>query len=152
MRQLFTIFLLVLVVTGCGLVESSDRDECAPAFKELFGFEPPKSVTEIRHAYTYFRDSDAHWMTFTNDPKVLKILVDHDMELRLAITGSPKHDDIVEFLEEKSQYGPNWFLTPDNTTGTIYYKEDYLDHSFSEFFLWTDKKADKVFLHVYYFL
>ena len=151
MKQLVTILLPLLVLTSCGTVESDDRDECAPAFKKLLCFTPPTTVTEIRHGYFYLRDADAHWMTFTNDPNALKTLANHDMELRLATQDREKHKEIVAYFKKESPNRPEWFLTPDEETGTIYYKEDYLDHTFSEFFLWIDEKTDKVFLHVHYF-
>ena len=151
MKQLITYFLISLLFAGCGPVESNDREECASAFKRLLGIEPPETITEIRHAYYYFRDADAHWMTFTNDPTFIDSLIKKDSELRFAETQSSKHREIIRGFEKEHANRPNWFKIPRETTGTILYKEDYLDHTFSEFFLWRDEETNKLFLKVHYF-
>ncbi len=151
MKRIITYFLIAFLFTSCGPVESSDRDECAPAFERLLGISPPESVTEIRHAYYYIRDADAHWMTFTNDPVFIDSLIKRDTELRFAKAKSAKHNEIIREFEKGNANRPNWFKTPNKTTGTILYKEDYLDYTFSEFFLWKDNETNKLFLMVHYF-
>jgi hypothetical protein len=151
MKRLLTIFIALLVLQSCGYEESDDRDECAPAFKRLVGFTPPSSIKEIRHGYFVFRDGVVDWMEFTYDKEVMELLFKHDTALRIATSDTEAHNAILKRYEKENPNAPSWFIPPDRNTSPIYHKEDFLDHTFSEYYLWIDHEAKKVVLHIHYF-
>jgi len=42
MKKIITYFLIAFFFASCRPVESSDRDECPPAFERLLGISPPE--------------------------------------------------------------------------------------------------------------
>lgn len=152
MRKLLTIFAVLIMLQGCGgSAESSDREECAPAFERLLGITPPPSIKEIRHNYFVLYDAVAHWMHFTNDVTTIQSIMEKDSLLQVAPMGSSKHSEIVNYFKKKNPNTPSWFIKPERNTSTIYFKEDYMNHTFSELFLWVDKESNIAVLHVHYF-
>src|SRR5690606_101935 len=132
MRSLLSVVAVSVMLYGCGgSAESSDREECAPAFERLLGVPPPSSVKEIKHNYFVLRDAVAHWMHFTNDGVTVQKISERDSLMQVAPSGSPKHNEIVRYFKKENPNAPSWFKRPDSNTSTIYFKEDHMDHTFS---------------------
>ena len=144
----FTIFFLV-INEGCSS-ESEDREKLVSAFKENFGFTPPKSVETIKLKNLTIYDTRVHWMSFTYDSTVLNKIIAHDQPLNVAESHSSKFQGIIEDLK-KNANNPNWLVLPNDKTDRIYYKKDFLAHTFSEYFLWTNHEKEQIFLFVQFF-
>ena len=150
--SLFIVFgLLSLMVFNTDLTsaESTDREDSVPAFQSNFGFEPPQTVEEIKLKNFALYDASVHWMSFTYDSSVFEAIIIHDQPLLIARPNSNEHSDIMMQFSDKNPNAPDWFVVPSSNSTTIYYKKDFLNHSFSEYYLWhTD---DMVYLMVHYF-
>ena len=152
--SLTAVFLIALFFTwriDLFTAEASDREKSVGAFEDNFGFEPPNSVKEIKHKNLSIYDTDAHWMTFTYDSVVLDKILIHDQPLDTAYLGTPKYGEINFALRQGCANCPDWFELPNTNTPRIYFKENFLQASFSEYQLWVDKKEKMIYLHVYYF-
>lgn len=147
---IFGVFALFIFNIDITSAEATDRQDSIPAFESNFGFEPPQSVLEIKHKNWGLYDSQVHWMTFTYDSKVLNKIIDHDKPLNIAENNSSEYQNIIEELKNDAHH-PKWFKVPVNNTDRIYYKKDFLDHTFSEYYLWVDKDSKMTFLYVHYF-
>ena len=79
-------------------------------------------------------------MAFTYNSDVLDEIIFHDQPLNIAQKNTSEFSEIVKKIK-KSVNNPEWLELPNNTTEQIYYKEDFLDHTFSEYFLWTNKNS-----------
>ena len=146
------ILILFMSLQGCwGTAESSDREECAPAFESNFGFPPPSSIKEIALKNLAFRDGSVHWMTFNYDAEVFKKIIKHDSPLLTALSNTAEHASIIKELSKDNHNTPAWFSCPKTDTKVIFYKKDFLDHTFSEYYLWMEPKSKMVFLYVHYF-
>lgn len=132
--------------------ETSDREEAADAFAQNFGFAPPPEVLEIKLKNVVVGDAFAQWMAFTYTPVVLDRIVAHDQPLTIALKQTRPFQDIVrDVYNGKNANRPDWAASPDGRAERIYFKTDFLDHSFSEYQLWVDSTQGMVHLHVSYF-
>ena len=131
--------------------ESADRAELVEAFHSNFGFYPPESVKEIKVKNIFIYDASGHWMAFTYDPVVFDRVLAHDQPLSTAIAGTREFDTIIKDAYLKNQNRPDWAVTPDGRASKIFFKKDFLDHTFSEYYLWVDSTEAMVHLHVSYF-
>jgi hypothetical protein len=140
-----------MILLSCGgSIESQKRDELISSFKDNFGFEPPNSVKEIKLKNWGLRDASTHWMAFTYDSNVLSKIIVHDQPLRIASSNSNEFSKIIKEIQ-KSAHNPDWFELPGIETEKIYYKKDFLNHTFSQYYLWTNKRSGMTFLYVDYF-
>lgn len=130
--------------------ESEDRADAIPVFKSNFGFSPVESIKDIKFKYFGFRDGTAHWMQFNYSPDVLEKIVQNDSLLLYSKLGSPQLQEITKIFTKKNPNSPEWFSKPNNTDG-VFYKKDYLDHTFSEYYLWLDTTEHTINLHHHYF-
>jgi len=131
--------------------ESTDRAELAEAFHSNFGFDPPEVVKEIKVKNIFIYDASGHWMAFTYDPQVLERIVAHDQHLQIAKAGTREFNVIVKDAFLKNQNRPDWAVSPDGRTSSILFKENFLEHNSSEYYLWVDSAEAMVHLHVSYF-
>ncbi|MBL7940034.1 MAG: hypothetical protein JNL43_11800 [Flavobacteriales bacterium] len=131
--------------------ESTDRTELVEAFHSNFGFYPPESVKEIKVKNVFIYDASGHWMAFTYDPAVFDRVMAHDQPLQIADAGTREFDTIIKDAYLKNQNRPDWAGTPDGRASRIFFKKDFLDHTFSEYYLWVDSTEAMVHLHVSYF-
>lgn len=148
-RAIILLPLICLLFLSCAS-ESSNRNKTAIAFEDNFDFEPPKEIKEIRVKNFALRDAFGHWMAFTYDENSLQRILKHDQPLKVAKKGTKEYR---EFLEELSKGAniPRWFDVKKSSPGQIFYKKDFLDHSFSEYYLFLDQSYEMVYLHVGYF-
>ena len=144
----FLTLIILLVSSSCGY-ESQNREKLVSSFEDNFGFKPPESVEKIKLKNLGIRDNQAHWMSFTHDSKVLEKIITHDKPLNVAESNNVKFGIIIEELE-KNVNNPKWFDIPNKNVDRIYYKNDFLDHSFSQYYLWTDKETEMTYLYVSY--
>ncbi len=151
MKKILTVFtiLFFLINDGCSS-ESENREKLVSAFEENFGFRPPKSVEKIKLKNLTIYDTQVHWMSFTYDFKVLNKIIAHDQPLSVAENHSSKFQDIIEELR-KNENNPQWLILPNDKTDRIYYKKDFLAHTFSEYFLWANNEKAMTFLYVSFF-
>jgi hypothetical protein len=130
--------------------ESQNREKLESSFKDNFGFKPPNSVKKIKLKNWGMYDTQVHWMSFTYDSKVLDKIITHDKPLNIAEKNSYEYQNIIGDLE-KDVHHPDWLIIPNDNTDRIYFKKDFLDHTFSEYYLWTDKQTEMTFLYVHFF-
>lgn len=52
---------------------------------------------------------------------------------------------------KKNANTPGWLQLPGKETEQVYYKKDLMDHTFSEYYVWTNKQRSMIFLFVHYF-
>lgn len=89
-------------------------------------------------------------MAFTYDSKVSDKIIVHDQPLEIAEKNSSQFKEFFEELK-KGVNNPKWFITPNESVDRIYYKKSFLDHTFSDYYLWTDNEARITYLHVSFF-
>lgn len=142
--------LFIFLISYSCAIESENREKLESSFKENFGFKPPKSVEKIKLKNWGMFDNKVHWMSFTYDSKVLGKIIAHDKPLKIAENNSSEFKIIIEELK-KDAHHPSWLIIPNDKTERIYYKKDFLDHTFSEYYLWTDKQSKTTFLYVNFF-
>ena len=142
--------LIILLLSSSCAYESQNREKLVSSFKDNFGFEPPESIKKIRLKNRGFFDFQVHYMSFTYDPNVLEKIIAFDQPLNVAESNNMKFGIIIEVLAKNPNH-PNWFDIPNNNVDRIYYKNDFLDHTFSEYFLWTNKKTEMTYLYVHFF-
>ena len=144
-------FTIVTLLTSCGgSIESQDREELISSFEDNFGFNPPNSVREIKLKNWGLYDATAHWMAFTFDSNVVSKIIARDQPLKIAMNNTFEFSEIVKEIQ-KNAHNPKWLDLPDVGTDQIYYKKNFLGHSFSEYYLWTDKENEMTFFYVHYF-
>lgn len=132
--------------------ETTDREDAVDAFHENFGFTPPPSIEEIKLKNVRIYDATAHWMSFTYDPAVFQSILEHDQPLSEAKAGSRHFQDAVRDaynIEDANR--PEWVVSPEGRARRIFWKKDFLDHSFSEYYLWVDTTSNMTHLFVSYF-
>jgi len=145
------ILTLSTVLTSCGgSYESEDREKLSSSFEKNFGFKPPNSIKEIKLKNWGLYDAAVHWMAFTYDSNVLSKIIVHDKPLKIASYNSSEFLKIVDEIR-KSKHNPEWLDIPGVKTERIYYKRNFLTHTFSEYYLWTNKESKMTFLFVHYF-
>lgn len=151
------VFLVVLTTTlliwniDLYRTESTDREDLVSAFESNFGFKPPESIKEIKVKNFGIYDSNVHWMAFTYEPSVFNQILAHDQPLEVAYNNTPKYKTIIRKLKENCSNCPNWLEIPNNNVSNIYFKNNFLKHSSSEYYLWIDNKEEMVYLEVSYF-
>jgi len=145
----FGVFALFIFNIDLTSAEATDRRDSIPAFESNFGFEPPQSVKEIKHKNFALYDTSVHWMSFSYDSIVFEQILIHDQPLLMASHNTTEHSDIISEFEEKNLNTPNWSKAPNSNTKVIYYKKDFLNHTFSEYYLW--RSGNMVHLMVHYF-
>ena len=89
-------------------------------------------------------------MSFTYDSNVLEKIIKHDQPLSITENNNVKFGNIIEELDKDTGI-PSWFDLPNKNVDRIYYKNDFLDHTFSEYYLWTDKQTEMTYLYVHFF-
>lgn len=136
--------LIFLISNGCAY-ESQNRGDLISSFEDNFGFKPPESVEKIKLKNWGMYDAQVHWMSFTYNSNVLEKILVHDQPLNIAEYNSSEYENIIEELE-KDVHHPKWLKIPNNKTDRIYYKKNFLDHTFSEYYLWTDEDTQMTLL------
>lgn len=147
--QIFLTLLVFLISYSCAF-ESENREKLVSTFEDNFGFKPPESIKEIKLKNRGYFDFQVHYMSFTYDISVLEKIIVHDQPLNVAESNNVKFGIIIEDLKKDPNH-PKWFDIPDKNVNQIYYKTDFLDHTFSEYYLWTNKKTEMTYLYVHYF-
>ena len=142
--------LIILVTNYSCAYESQNREKIESSFENDFGFKPPKFVKKIKLKNRGYFDFKVQYMSFTYDSDVLKKIIAHDQPLNIAKTNNVKFRNIVEELEKDTGL-PSWFDLPNKNIDRIYYKNDFLDHTFSEYYLWTNKQTEMTYLYVHFF-
>ena len=143
------ILIILLSSYGCAY-ESQNREKLESIFEDNFGFKPPESVKIIKLKNRGYYDFEVQYMSFTYDPNVLEKIIAHDQPLNIAESNNVKFGIIIDDLK-KDASPPNWFELPNRNVERIYYKNDFLDHTFSEYYLWTNKKTEMTYLYVHFF-
>jgi hypothetical protein len=143
------LFSFILLCFSCAK-ETQNREESESAFENNFGFKAPKTILDIKLKNWAMYDSQAHWMAFTNDSDVFKKIVLQDQTLQMAHKNTPEFENSLKEISE-NVHNPDWLTLPNAETDLIYYKKDFLDHTFSEYYLWTNKKTKMTYLYVNYF-
>lgn len=131
--------------------ESSDRNDTSAAFQSNFGFPPPPSVEEINVKNFFLHDASVHWMRFTYDEAVWNQILRHDQPLDTAERGSAFYGERMIELRQSLTNAPGWWNLPSIDVPFIFYKKNFLNHSFSDYHLWADPKKRLVYLQVSYF-
>lgn len=149
-RYLNFLILFVLLISSSCAYESQNREKLVSSFEDNFGFKPPESIKEIKLKNRGYFDFQVHYMSFTYDFDVLEKIIAHDQPLNVAESNNVKFGIIIEDLKKDPNH-PKWFDIPDKNIDLIYYKTDFLDHTFSEYYLWTDKKTEMTYLYVHFF-
>lgn len=118
-------------------------------FEQLFGFEPPKAVTEIKYKdhYTRFLMNGGwgRWIRFTYSEEVFsEILKDQGYKQR----------DELHFVGLEDAAAPKWWPKVDQSKITIYLRSDKdtkesQGYSFDEY-LWHDTNSNFVYFHKRY--
>ncbi|KAA3437649.1 hypothetical protein [Rufibacter hautae] len=145
----YLILLIVSICYGCAY-ESKNREKLTSSFEDNFGFKPPEKVKEIKLKNLAIYDTEAKWMAFTYDSQVFEKIIAHDQPLKIAENNSSEFESIVEELKG-SVNNPKWMKIPNEKVARIYYKNDFLDHTFSEYYLWTDCETGLTYLYVSFF-
>jgi hypothetical protein len=130
--------------------ETTDRSDCISAFTGNFGFAPPESIKEIKLKNYVVYDAEGYFMCFTYDSTVFNKILSHDQPLDTAVRSSYKFDQAIESTKKHANT-PAWFVCPDSNIEKIYFKENFMDHTYSEYNIWVNKKTNMVYLDVSYF-
>lgn len=131
--------------------ESGDLEDTAGAFQSNFGFPPPASVGEIKVKNFYLHDAHIHWMRFTYDQATFSAILRHDAPLDTALTGTDKYREAMLDLRESMTNAPGWWTLPSPGARRIFVKENFLNHSYSSYYLWSDTVSRLSYLQVHYF-
>jgi len=150
LKNLLGLFATAIILISCA-AETTDREKSVGAFEDNFGFKPPESIKEIKHKNFTMGDAFAHWMTFTYDSIVFNKILTHDQPLNTAYIGTTKYGEINLSLKEGCANCPDWLKLPNVNTSKIYFKNGFLNHSSSEYYLWIDSKEKMVYLEVSHF-
>lgn len=148
----YLIHLNVLILFLCSncAYESQNREKLESYFEDNFGFKPPESVRKIKLKNRGYFDFQVHYMSFTYDSNVLEKIIAHDQPLNITESNNVKFGIIIEELE-KDANPPSWLDLPNKNVDRIYYKNDFLDHTFSEYYLWTNKETEMTYLYIHFF-
>ncbi|MBC3758047.1 hypothetical protein H7U19_06500 [Hyunsoonleella sp. SJ7] len=143
------VLFIFLFSYGCAF-ESQNREKLVSSFEDNFGFKPPQSVEKIKLKNWGMYDTEVHWMSFTYDSEVFSKIIAHDQPLNVAEKNSSEFLHIIEELKRDAHH-PKWMQIPNENTELVYYKRDFLDHTFSEYYLWVNKETKMTFLYVHFF-
>jgi len=149
-KHLIYLNVLVLFLCSSCAYESQNREKLISSFEDNFGFKPPESIEKIKLKNRGYFDFQVQYMSFTYDSKVLEKIIAHDQPLNITESHNAKFGIIIEDLE-KDANPPSWFDLPNKNVDRIYYKNDFLDHTFSEYYLWTNKETEMTYLYVHFF-
>ena len=146
------IYLNILTLFLCSscAYESKNREKLISSFEDNFGFKPPESIKKIKLKNRGYFDFQVQYLLFTYDSNVLEKIIAHDQPLNIAESNNAKFGVIIENLE-KDASPPSWFDLPNKNVDRIYYKNDFLDHTFSEYYLWINKETEMTYLYVHFF-
>ncbi len=151
------LYALYLSLTICTLLaiscsksnEAVSRPDQEKMFGELFGFAPPKAVTEIKYKDVYNRNlldgAWGRWMRFTYNEAVFS---------RILKAEGYKQREELHFVALKSAAAPKWLPDVDQSKITIYVRgnEDTQQsegYSFHEY-IWHDTNSNVVYFHKMY--
>lgn len=143
------ILIIILTSYSCAY-ESQNREKLESSFEDNFGFTPAESVKEIKLKNRGYFDFQVQYMSFTYDSDVLGKIIAHDQPLNIAENNNVKFETIIEDLK-KDASPPSWLDLPNKNVDRIYYKNDFLDHTFSDYYLWTNKETEMTYLYVHFF-
>lgn len=147
----------ILLLAICALLpvscskstEAVSRQDQEKMFRELLGFDAPKSVAEIKYQDAYNRyllnGGWGRWMRFTfNQELFSKILKEQGYKQR----------EELHFVDLKSDAAPKWWPDVDQRKVTIYLRGDKDTQqpevfSFQEY-LWYDTNSNFVYFHKIY--
>lgn len=149
-RYLSFLILIILLISSSCAYESQNREKLVSSFEDNFGFKPPESIEKIKLKNRGYFDFEVHYMSFTYDSKVLEKIITHNQPLNVAESNNMKFGTIIEDLE-KDANPPSWLDLPNKNVDRIYYKNDFLDHTFSAYYLWTNKETEMTYLYVHFF-
>jgi hypothetical protein len=149
-KHLKLLILIALLASYSCAYESQNREKLESSFEDNFGFKPPESVKKIKLKNRGYFDFQVHYMSFTYNSNVLKKIIAHDQPLKIAESNNTKFGIIIEDLE-KDASPPSWLDLPNKNVDRIYYKNDFLDHTFSEYYLWNNKETKMTYLYVHFF-
>ncbi|WP_299673497.1 hypothetical protein [uncultured Tenacibaculum sp.] len=141
--------LSLLTFYSCAY-EAQNREKLESSFENNFGFKPPESIKKIKLKNWGMYDTQVHWMSFTHNQTVLDKIIAHDQPLNIAEKNNEEFKHIVEELQ-KGTHNPKWLKIPNDKTDKVYYKRDFLDHTFSEYYLWTNSETGMSYLYVHFF-
>ena len=142
--------ILTLFLCSRCAYESKNREKLISSFEDNFGFNPPESIKKIKLKNRGYFDFQVQYLLFTYDSNVLEKIIAHDQPLNIAESNNAKFGVIIENLE-KDASPPSWFDLPNKNVDRIYYKNDFLDHTFSEYYLWINKETEMTYLYVHFF-
>ena len=142
--------LIILLTSYSCAYESQNREKLESSFEDNFGFKPPESIKEIKLKNRGYFDFQVHYMSFTYDSNVLEKIIKHDQPLSITENNNVKFGNIIEEFDKDTGI-PSWFDLPNKNVDRIYYKNDFLDNTFSEYYLWTDKQTEMTYLYVHFF-
>lgn len=145
---LVTLFLWNLDLTSS---ESEDLVDTARAFESNFGFPPPASVEEIKVKNFQLHDAYIHWMCFTYDQPTFSAILLREKNLDTALVGTDQYRNLMISLRESMTNAPGWWALPSPGAKRIFHKQNFLDHSFSDYCLWADTASRLIYLQVHYF-
>ncbi|SFD51170.1 hypothetical protein SAMN04489722_11121 [Algibacter lectus] len=148
----YLIYLNILTLFLCSscAYESKNREKLISSFEDNFGFKPPESIKKIKLKNRGYFDFQVQYLSFTYDSNVLEKIIAHDQPLNIAESNNAKFGVIIENLE-KDASPPSWFDLPNKNVDRIYYKNDFIDHTFSEYYLWINKETEMTYLYVHFF-
>lgn len=149
--MLFAVLAYLVFDYDTSSSETANRQDAEPAFVSNFKFTPPPSVKEIKVKNHVIADAVVHWMGFTYDSLVLNRIVSEDTALLVAEQRSTEFEEAVLVIKEKNPNTPEWLHFTKETTRKIYYKKNFMNHTFSEFYLWVNKEDKMVYLYVSFF-
>ncbi|MBF0598438.1 hypothetical protein [Faecalibacter rhinopitheci] len=147
---IFGLITILITLKSCGgSYESENREELSSAFEDLFHFNPPNSIEEIKVKNSVYYDTVMYWMYFTYSFDVIKKIISKDQELKIAFKNSSEFNQISEFIK-KNTHNPKWLKLPNENTNQIYYKKDFKEHSvLSVYYIWSDSKSRKTYLYIH---
>jgi energy-coupling factor transporter transmembrane protein EcfT len=131
--------------------ESSNRDQIQPYFTSYFGLNIPQNLEIIRAKKWALYDTEAHWMCFSYEASFFNQMISSDSLLSLAKRNTFEYNEIVSQLERGDANHPSWLELPNEDTPVIYFKRDFMNHSFSEYYLWVDESKQMVYFETSYF-
>jgi hypothetical protein len=139
----------LLAISCSKSTEAVSRRDQEKMFRELFGFEPPKAVVEIKYKDIYNRHlmngAWERWLGFTYTDEVFS---------RILKEQGYKQREELHFVDLKSNGAPKWWPDVDQSKITLHLRghEDTQQsegYSFQEH-IWHDTNANFVYFHKRY--
>ena len=147
---IFGLITILITLKSCGgSYESENREELSSAFEDLFHFNPPNSIEEIKVKNWAHYDTQMYWMSFSYNFNVIKRILSKDQQLKITFKNSNEFNQITEFIKQNT-HNPKWLNLPNESTNQIYYKKDFIENtSLSVFYIWSDTKSGKTYLYIH---